>query len=101
MCICERFVTNKKAIIISQQARRLRCLQIQHNLIIGFSTLENFDKCSKYLTDFIHESSTKKSLFEVVAFGELFSMSLRNIFNTIVNIYLDKVLTEPSMSTLQ
>lgn len=79
----------------------MRRLQVQYNLIIGFSTLEDSEKCSKHLSDFIHGNSTKKSLFEVVAFGELFSMSLRDIFYTIIDIHLDKVLTEASMITLE
>uniref|UniRef100_A0A914IAM4 RZZ complex subunit KNTC1/ROD C-terminal domain-containing protein n=1 Tax=Globodera rostochiensis TaxID=31243 RepID=A0A914IAM4_GLORO len=100
LCVAERYLPSDFATKLICDARAIRKLQTEHQIIVDFSTLHEKDKCIDYLNKFIDEPS-KKSIVQVHSYGSLFCLDVKDICEAIIRVHIKNGLPDAALNTLR
>ena len=85
--------------VLIRKVRNLRQLQKTHKIILGFNCLQNKDANIRLLESFI-EASADKSIVEVIGFGTLLDLPIKNSCATLMRAQIRRNLPEAVLKTL-
>jgi hypothetical protein len=87
---------NKQLIRLVQNIIKLH---ENHNIVIGFDVFRNKNRCTELLAAFI-ESPSGKSIIDVVQYGKLLCLSLKETCKTLLSIQIRKGMPEAVLKTI-
>lgn len=101
LCVIERYLPDgphtRKLI---RDTRAIRKLQEIHQIIIGFESLREKNECLGMLAKYI-DTPNEKSVVEVVNFGKLLGLELREICDAIISAQIKNGLPDAALNTLR
>ncbi|KAL3091163.1 hypothetical protein niasHS_004282 [Heterodera schachtii] len=100
LCVAERYLPPSSAVKLIRDARAIRKLQIDHQIVFGFSTFREKDQCVVYLRKFI-EAPNAKSIVEVHSFGTLLCLDINEICKAIIGVHIKNGLPEAALNVLK